>query len=113
MNQDDGGEAVQRLLQALADAEAALTGPGPQAPRQAVQVLAGIEKILQTEICPADKGGRESLRQAQHRLERIRRMVEFGAAYWGGLVSCSVAAEAYGPGSSQSYGASPTGDLHG
>jgi hypothetical protein len=113
MKSVDAGHGLQRFLQALADAESALTGPGPESTRQAVEILSSLENILKDEIGRADKPDRASLYQAQLRLDRIRRLVEFGAAYWSGLVSCSVAAEAYGPARNASYGEFRTGDLHG
>lgn len=114
MNHREGGESLERLLQILAEAEAALAGPGPQAVRTAVERLGGAEEILRSETAAGRRPtGATALREAQQRLQRIQRMVEFGAAYWTGLVSCSVAAEAYGPTAPGVYGVPPSGELHG
>ena len=97
MPHPEGSETLRRFVRSLAEAEQALAGSGPEAARDAIAALAPAEKILiHRELSPDECSG-AGFAEAGRRLARLTRIIEFGAAYWSGLVSCTVAAEAYSP----------------
>ena len=98
----ESGEALRRLRMSLTEAEAELAGSDPQAPLRAMVALALTEEVLRWATLRSAAGAPPEWlagewREADARLQALRLRIEFGAAYWSGLVSCTVAAEAYGP----------------